>query len=193
MPVSANTEAQRGDDAGKPGSGISNEPLDVDIADVVPTFRPRKGPGKNGAALQNRGPKAERRSRLSLVGELKVPEGADPVKVADDHLSTLAPDAAKEVEYAIKFGSDQMRYIASRDLLAMKGITTKPKEVQQAPTAVHFHLGNLPKTQAGVPILPFSNAAKKLAPGVSNVPKASETTLDAEKSGVTVNAKKGAK
>lgn len=204
MPGSATIEGplDRGVKAiGIPSSGSSIEPLDdLDVADIMgPTFKPRRGPGKNGAALQNRGPLKERATRVKLVGELAVPPGADPVKVADDHLSTLAPIAAKEVEYAMKFGSDTMRYVASRDLLAMKGITTKPKEGGGAPVSMTFMVGSMPVTAAGVPVMPYSNAAKKLAPGVSNVGSTvvdgsvvpSSPQLDAEKVGVTVNTKKG--
>ena len=109
------------------------------------------------------------KSRLAKVGgPLVVPEGADPVKVAEDHARTLAPGAVKELEYLSKFGSDQMRYLVNKDLLAMSGLTTKPKDNNGPPVTMNFHVGDLPVTKTGVPIMPFSNAAKKLAATVDS-------------------------
>lgn len=81
----------------------------------------------------------------------------DPVAWAEKHVEAQAPHAAKEMEWALKFGSDTARYVAARDLLAMKGLTTKPKDttpIQQA-MVVNF---NGPVTPSGMPIMPFMNA-----------------------------------
>lgn len=161
------------------GSGSSDETIDV--MDVVPTFKPRKGPGKGGAALQ------ERSKRTALVGELVVPTGGDPVKVAQDHIATLAPAAAKEIEYAVKFGSDQMRYLASRDVMAMNGVTTKPKESGGAPVSMTFMAGSLPIGPTGIPIMPFSNAARRLASNTPDVSKIA-STVDGAATPVTIDA-----
>jgi hypothetical protein len=54
-----------------------------------------------------------------------------------------------------------MRYVAARDALAMKGVTTKPKENQITQQAMVFNFSG-PVSQSGAPILPFSNAAPTL-------------------------------
>lgn len=100
---------------------------------------------------------------MNMVGELSVGPLEDPVTKAEEHVRTLAPGAVKELEYLAKFGSDQMRYLVNKDLLAIAGLSTKPKDSYQAPVSMTFNVGSLPSTPAGVPILPFSNAAKKLA------------------------------
>lgn len=124
------------------------------------------GPGKDGAALQVRS------ARLAMMDP--VPQGlADPVGWAEKHAEQLAPDAIKEVEYAMKFGSDERRYIAARDILAMKGLTTKPKEQANIQQAMVFNVTG-PMTASGAPVMPFSNAAPALAPGVQTVAPAAQ-------------------
>jgi hypothetical protein len=98
---------------------------------------------------------------------------ADPVGWADKHIESLAPASAKELEWALYFGSDQTRREVARDLLAMKGITTKPKETAAPIQAVVLNLG-LPVAASGAPVLPFSNAP----------------ALDAASTTVTVDATK---
>lgn len=98
----------------------------------------------------------------------------NPTDWAEKHIEQLAPQAAKEMEYALKFGSDTGRYIAARDILAIKGLTTKPKEQAQVPMAVTFNVGGGPTGPSGAPILPFSNAASKLPSATTPV------TIDAE-------------
>lgn len=108
-----------------------------------------------------------------------IPEGiSDPVAWAEKHIESLAPTFAKEIEYAAKFGSDQMRYNAARDGLAMKGLTTKPKQDGVIPQAMVFNFSG-PTTPHGVPIMPFSNAAKVL-------PEGAGATIDSTATPVTV-------
>lgn len=108
-----------------------------------------------------------------MVGELSVGPTEDPVTAAENHVRTLAPGAVKELEYLAKFGSDNMRYLVNKDLLAIAGLSTKPKESYMPPVSMTFNVGNLPSTPAGVPILPFSNAGRK--------------QLDAPKTPVTID------
>lgn len=116
-------------------------------------------------------------ARKRMVGEVPPEANADPTGWAEKHIESLAPSAAKEMEYALKFGSDTGRYIAARDILAIKGLTTKPKETNLPPMAVTFNV-NGPTAPSGAPILPFSNAAAKLP--------ASQQTVTVDKSGPTV-------
>lgn len=85
-----------------------------------------------------------------------------PSEWASSHIESLQPEAAKEIEYALKFGSDQLRYIAARDALAMKGLTTKPKEANLPANTMTFNF-NGPVSSKGAPLLPFMSATKKLA------------------------------
>lgn len=116
-------------------------------------------------------PKLE--ARLAILGDIPQEAYKDPVEWAEKHVEKQAPHAAKEMEWALKFGSDERRYTAARDLLAMKGLTTKPKEtgaIQQA-MVVNF---NGPVTPSGMPILPFMNATPALpapADGTKDAPK----------------------
>lgn len=113
-------------------------------------------------------------ARKRMVGEVPPEANADPTGWAEKHIESLAPSAAKEMEYALKFGSDTGRYIAARDILAIKGLTTKPKETSLPPMAVTFNVGGGPTGPSGAPILPFSNAAAKLPSATTPV------TIDAE-------------
>lgn len=98
---------------------------------------------------------------------------ANPVEWAEKHIESLAPDAAKEIEWTLKFGSDERRYAAARDALAMKGLTTKPKEAANIQQAMVFNVTG-PMTASGAPVMPFSNAPAAL-------------TVDTAKTPVTVN------
>lgn len=121
------------------------EVVDVMKAPLVPHHEaPQSAPAMRGQHLKALEP---------------IPEeaAADPVGWADKHIESLAPASAKELEWALYFGSDQTRREVARDLLAMKGITTKPKEQQAPVQAVILNLG-LPVAASGAPVLPFSNA-----------------------------------
>jgi hypothetical protein len=110
-----------------------------------------------------------------------IPEGiTDPVAWAEKHIESLAPTSAKEIEYALKFGSDRMRYTAAIDSLAMKGLTTKPKEASVIPQAMVFNFQG-PTTAQGVPIMPFSNAQKTLVDSTATPVTVVEATTDADK------------
>lgn len=99
----------------------------------------------------------------------------DPVAWAEKHAESLAPDAIKEMEWALKFGSDTARYNAGKDLLAMKGLTTKPKEAGVIPQAMVFvNMG--PTAPSGAPILPFMNAAAALPLDTAKAPVTVDVT-----------------
>jgi hypothetical protein len=68
----------------------------------------------------------------------------DPIKWADDHIQTLAPQAAKELEWQLKFGSDQARREVARELLAMKGISSKREAGASVPAVINLTMVNNP-------------------------------------------------
>lgn len=120
-----------------------------------------KGPGKNGAALQEH-PALKLRTQRDKMLPAVPTDVANPVEWADKHLESLAPEAAREVEWALKFGSDTARYVAARDVLATKGITTKPKDTGPTQQAMVFNFTG-PVSPSGAPVLPFSNAQTVIA------------------------------
>lgn len=81
----------------------------------------------------------------------------DPLGWSEKHIESLAPASVKELEWSLYFGSEEARRNTAKDLLAMKGITTKPKDAAPVQQAVILNLG-LPLAPNGVPVLPFSNA-----------------------------------
>lgn len=109
-----------------------------------------------------------------------IPEEAakNPMDWAEKHIESMAPVAAKELEWALKFGSDTMRYNAAKDMLAMKGLTTKPKETGTIPQAMVFINvnGNMP---GGAPAMPFMNAAPVVAAPALDAPKTPVTVPNA--------------
>lgn len=118
----------------------------------------------------------ERNERQGLLDPIPLEEAAkDPVGWAEKHIESLAPEAAKEVEYALKFGSDERRYIAAKDALAMKGLTTKPKEAGTIQQAMVFQFSG-PVSAQGAPIMPFSNAAPTLPVDTQKTPVTVEVT-----------------
>lgn len=109
------------------------------------------------------------RAKHQALAPIPAEAAKDPVAWAEKHIESLAPISAKEMEWTVKFGSDAARYQAARDLLAMKGLTTKPKDNGAIPQAMVFVVGkDQTVTQAGVPVMPWSNAPAKLAPNVDN-------------------------
>ncbi len=159
----------------KSGSSGSVEPRVQDDGSLDLASVPRRpGPGKGGAALQE--PHVIRNGRRALMDPIPESAAQDPMGFAEKHIESLAPEAAKEIEYALKFGSDERRYTAAKDALAMKGLTTKPKEAAVIPQAMVFQF-NGPVSPQGVPILPFSNAAPALPAEVDTAPGA--VTIDA--------------
>lgn len=154
----------------KNGSRKSSKTPSGDIDDVT-----------DAALIRHReAPKGERRDGHHLNALKPIPKEAHdkPIEWAEKHIESLAPHAAKELEWALKFGSDHARREVARDLLAMKGITTKPKESGLPTQAVVLNLG-LPAAPNGAPALPFSNAPRAL----------DSATVDGEV--VTEPAKKG--
>jgi hypothetical protein len=85
----------------------------------------------------------------------------NPAKWSEEHLTSLMPRAVKRMEYTLMFGSDALAYQASKDILAIKGLTTKPQNQGLPPQAMVFNFGG-PVTPSGVPVLPFSNATARL-------------------------------
>ncbi len=118
--------------------------------------------------------------RRAMVGAVPDEARADPIKWAEKHIDSIAPDAAKEGEFNLKFGSDKMRYEAARDVLAMKGMTTRPKDGPTVQQAMVFQFSG-PVSASGAPIMPFSNAAP-LPAGTPSAP------VDAAPTPVTVDA-----
>lgn len=116
------------------------------------------------ALAKSRHPEAPETQGAHLKALAPIPPEArtvDPVAWAEKHVESLAPDAAKELEWALKFGSDTARYTAAKDMLAMKGLTTKPKEQGTIQQAMVFNFVG-PTSAAGAPLLPFMNAAPAL-------------------------------
>lgn len=94
-----------------------------------------------------------------MVGAVPKEWAASPVDSARKHIESLAGDAAKEAEYAVRFGNDKLRWDVARDILAMNGITTKEKAAMPAPPMI-FVTASVPMTRQGAPVLPFSNAQR---------------------------------
>lgn len=96
-------------------------------------------------------------AHLKSLAPIPAEAAAAPVEWAEKHAESLAPAAMKEMEWALKFGSDSSRYTAAKDLLAFKGLTTKPKEQAVIPQAMVFNFTG-PVGASGAPVLPFMNA-----------------------------------
>lgn len=126
-----------------------------------------------------------RRERLGALDPVPASAYQDPVKWSEKHIESLLPDAVKEVEYTMKFGSDRARYEASRDILAMRGITTKPKNEAPIQQAMVFQWSG-PISQQGAPIMPFSNAT----PAPTHATVVVQPTLD-EVDGTVIDDEEG--
>jgi len=119
--------------------------------------------------------KQERRARLNLQGNLisqrlrnqLVPmpaglKGGDAEKYGADKLVEMIPLAVQEIEYRLRFGDDDARNDAARDVLDANGLRRKEALQVGAPTIVL----NFGEAQAGGHSFPFlkrSNDAKEPA------------------------------
>ena len=62
----------------------------------------------------------------------------DPVKWASSHLENQIPQAAKELEWALKFGDDKTRREIALEILSFKGIAKKSDSNQQVVPAIQL-------------------------------------------------------
>lgn len=77
----------------------------------------------------------------------------DPVEWASEHLKKQIPQAAKELEWALKFGDAKTRRETALELLAFKGISKKTENNGQVVPAINLIMnGNtLPWAQPELP------------------------------------------
>lgn len=89
--------------------------------------------------------KAETPNHLKALDPIP-PEAYDnPVEWADKHLEKQIPQAAKEVEYALKFGDAKTRREIAKDILSFKGIAKKGDGATQVVPAIQLIMnGSLP-------------------------------------------------
>lgn len=111
----------------------------------------------DAATVEAKAPtKRKKKSQIQKAEEVNhrdklapVPKEAydNPVKWAEEHVTTLVPQAVKEVEYALKFGTNIQRLNIGLEILAMKGISSKQQQpVNQVP-AINLTITSLPFQQ----------------------------------------------
>lgn len=91
--------------------------------------------------------KAEEVNRRDELAPIPDEAHKDPVKWAEAHVTTLVPQATKEVEYALKFGDNKTRLQIGLEILAMKGISSKVQQPPNSVPAINLTITSLPFQQ----------------------------------------------
>lgn len=82
--------------------------------------------------------KATEVNHLARLEPLPQEASTNPVNWATDHLETLIPQAAKEYEYALKFGDSKTRLEIAGKIMAMKGLSDRGPQVSQVVPAIQL-------------------------------------------------------
>lgn len=83
---------------------------------------------------------------LSKLDPIPDEARANPINWATEHTKSLVPEAAKNVEYALKFGDAKTRLTLSLEVMAMHGLSSKgPQQANVVPAVqVILPAGGLP-------------------------------------------------
>lgn len=91
-------------------------------------------------------------SHLAVLEPIPDDAKSRPIDWAGEHLESLVPQAAKEKEWQLKFGSDERRDRVASEILAMKGIAAKRDAAPVVqPAIVLIQSGPNPFAQRALP------------------------------------------
>lgn len=103
---------------------------------------------KTNTKKKSRGSQLQSASTINLRKLPPIPDEArhNPINWATEHTKSLVPEAAKNVEYAIKFGDDKTRLALSLEVMAMHGLSSKGPQQNSVVPAIQLIL-----PQGGIP------------------------------------------
>lgn len=142
-----------------------------DVVDVATPTKRVRGKGKKSGLRSATTPNFTPNSARAIwEKENPLPEDiVDPVAYAEKYLEKQIPQAARELNYQLKFGDDKTRKEIALEILSFKGITKKSDASAQVVPAVQLIMnGAAPFTQV---TLTTKEPSKELVEGTIVNPK----------------------